>query len=149
MIFPFSIKYTKRLKNKVAPDDIDKTMRFIEDFISKKSGEDIKIEGNILTFIKTLSGSTWRTNILEPTEKGEFVLLNTEDNSFLTYEFFMYHLFIMVTLASVFIAAVSYNVWYGIACFTWLGVMNWIIVLIRHYLMFGEIVEGIDSLVLV
>jgi hypothetical protein len=144
MIFPFSIKYTKQLKSKVAPADTKKVMTFIEAYISKRTGQDIVIEENNITFRTSLFRG-WSTNILAPIEKGKFKLLDKDGNSILTYEFFMYRLFIIVSFMSIAAGVTLHKVWFGLGCFVWLGGMNWITALIRQHSMLGDIAKSIDT----
>lgn len=146
MIFPFSIKYSVQLGDHFTRDRNKETLEFIEDFICKKTGEDITIEDNKLTFRSNFFQlGRWNTNILVPIEKGIFTIVDKGDRTLLTYEFYMYHLFIMVTILSVIIATVQ-QIWFGIFCFSFLGGMNWLIALIRHKMMLHEIAKEIDNL---
>ncbi len=147
MAFPFSIKYSAQLKN-YASDRNKETLEFIEDFITQKTGDDIVIEGNKLTFkSKLFKWGRWNTNILVTIEKGVFTIIDKGDRTILTYEFYMYHLFIAVTFFSAFIATVSQQIWDGILSFIWLGGLNWLIAIVRHKMMLSEIAKKIDNLI--
>ena len=148
MTFPFSIKYSARLGDNFTSGRIKETLEFIEEFITKKTGDGIIIEDNKLTFkSKFFKWGRWNTNILVPIEKGVFIIVDKGDRTLLTYEFYMYHLFIAVTIMSTFIASVSQQVWVGILCFLWLGGMNWLTAIIRHKMMLNEIAKEIDNLI--
>ena len=147
MIFPFTIKYSKRLKEKVSAADSNRAMTYIEDFITKKTAEDITIEGNELTFKSGFFRMRWNTNIMVAIEKGKFNLIDNGNESVLTYEFFMYRIFAIVAVMSVFMGTASQQPWFGVLCFAWLGGMNWLVAIVRHRSMLGDIAKGIDSLV--
>ncbi len=150
MAFPFSIKYSARLSDNFASDRNRnrEALEFIEDFVTKKTGDDIVIAGDKLTFkSKFFKWGRWNTNILVPIEKGVFIFVDNGDKTILTYEFYMYHLFIAVTIMSAFMATVSQQLWFGIICFLWLGGMNWLIAIIRHKMMLTEIAKEIDNLI--
>jgi hypothetical protein len=148
MTFPFSIKYSAKLHENYTSDRNKETLEFIEDFITQKTGDDIVIEDNKLTFkSKFFKWGRWNTNILVPIEKGVFTIIGKGDGTILTYEFYMYHLFIAVTIMSIFMATVSQQVWVGIVCFLWLGGMNWLTAIIRHKMMLREIAKKIDNLI--
>ena len=148
MTFPFSIKYSARLSDSFASDRNKEALEFIEDFITKKTGDDIIIENDKLTFkSKFFKSGRWNTNILVPIEKGVFNIIEKGGKTILTYEFYMYHLFITVTIMSAFMATVSQQVWFGILCFLWLGGMNWLTAIIRHKMMLNEIAKEIDNLI--
>ncbi|PWN66567.1 hypothetical protein [Chryseobacterium oncorhynchi] len=148
MIFPFSIKYSARLSNNFSIGRNKEALEFIEAFITKKTGVDIVIENDKLTFkSKFFKWGRLNTNILVPIEKGVFNIVDKGEKTILTYEFYMYHLFIAVTIMSVFMATVSQEVWFGIFCFLWSGGMSWLIAIIRHKMMLNEIANKIDNLV--
>ena len=149
MIFPFSIKYTVELVESFTAKDNKKTLDFIEEYILKKTEEDIVVEENKLTFkSKFLSFKRDKFNILAPVEKGVFIIVDKGDKTLLTYEFYMYRLFIIVFIMSIFITIFSQKVWDGVYGFLWLGGMNWIIAIIRHKSMLNEIKGEINKLII-
>jgi hypothetical protein len=147
MIFPFTIKFSKRLKEKVSAADIDIAMTYIKKFIIKKTAEDIIIDRNELTFKSGFFRMRWSTNIMGTIEKGKFNLIEDGNESVLTYEFFMYRIFTIVAVISIFMGTISHQPWLGVICFVWLGIMNWVIAIIRHRNMLGDIATGIDNLI--
>lgn len=147
MVFPFTIKYSKQLKEKVSPSDIQNVLSYIEDFITKKTGEDITIDKNELTFKSSFFRMRWSSNIMGVIEKGKFNLIDNGNESILTYEFFMYRTFAIVAVMSVFMGITSQQPWVGFFCFTWLGGMNWLTAIIRHRNMLNDIAGGIDKLI--
>ncbi|KQT17106.1 hypothetical protein ASG31_12210 [Chryseobacterium sp. Leaf404] len=71
---------------------VTETLEFIEQFITKKTGEDIIIKDNKLTFkSKFFKWGRWNGNILIPIEKGTFKIVDQGNRTILTYEFYMYH----------------------------------------------------------
>lgn len=144
MAFPFSIKYTKQLKHTVNASDMHKVLNHIAGFITNKTGEDINIQDNQLTFKSRFFRMRWNTNIMAPIEKGAFTIISDEAKTILIYEIFMYRLFIIVSIMSVVMATVSQQIWFGVLCFFWLGGMNWIIARSRHRNMLNDIANGID-----
>jgi hypothetical protein len=146
-MFPFSIKFNKRLTEEHLSIETNIIMTYIEEFIRCKTGEAIFIDGSQLTFKSSLFRMRWNTNILAPIEKGKFNLISTENKSILTYEFFMYRMLLIASIMSVIIGIFSSEIWYGMDCFLLLGGMNWIIALIRHRIMLGNIVRGIETLI--
>ena len=149
IMFPFSIKYSKRLIENVSIDDTEVIMNYISDFIKNKSGSDIILNGNQLIFSSRLFEIGWgiNLNILTPIEKGKFNLISNGNKCILSYEFFMYRLFIIVSLFSIIAGLADSNIWTGLICFAFLGVLNWTIAIIRHQRMFAEIISSIDNLI--
>lgn len=148
MIFPFSIKYSARLSDNFTSDISKEAFEFIEYFITEKTGNDIITKDNRLTFKSSpFKGGRLNTNILVPIEKGTFSIVDKGDKRILTYEFYMYRLFIVAIILSAFLAIGSQQVWTGIRCFLWIGGINWLIALYRHKMMLAEITKGIDNLI--
>jgi hypothetical protein len=147
MVFPFTIKYSKRLKEKVSSSDTEKVLSYIGDFITKKTGEDIIIDKNELTFKSGFFRMRWSSNIMGVIEKGKFNLIDNGNENVLTYEFFMYRIFAIVAVMSIVMGIVSQQPWFGVVCFAWVGGMNWLVAIIRHRNMLGDIAGGIDRLI--
>lgn len=84
-------------------------------------------------------------DILGPIEKGEFKITQGNGGIVLTYEFFMFRLFIIVAIMSLAVGLGTKELNNGLMCFAWLGGMNWLIALIRHRLMLVDIANEIDS----
>jgi hypothetical protein len=145
MIFPFSIKCKKKFKKKVSSGDTDNVMSYIQDIIEKKTCESITLNGCQLIYKTGSFRNKWNTDILASVEKGKFNLINNGAESILTYEFFMYHMFLGAFIISILIGLVSSKIWTGAICFVWLGGMNWVIAFIRHRKMLRDIVIGIET----
>ncbi len=143
MFFPFSIKYQKSLKGELTNEDKIKAINYIESFIRNKKGNIKSVSENEMSF-KTSLFKGHSFDILGPIEKGKFCI--TQKNV-LTYEFFMYRLFVIVTIMSVFVVLITKDMYDGIMCFAWLGGMNWFIALIRHRLMLVSITYEINSMI--
>ena len=147
MVFPFTIKYSKRLKEKVTASDTTNVLDYIGDFVTKKTAEDITVDGNELTFKSGFFRMRWSSNIMGVIEKGKFNLIDNGNETVLTYEFFMYRTFAIVAVMSLVMGTVSRQPWFGVLCLAWIGGMNWLTAIIRHRNMFGNIVAGIDNLI--
>lgn len=144
MLFPFSIKYQKRLKGKLTQDDRISTMNYIEFFIRERKGDVLSTTEAELNFKSSLFRGH-SLDILGPIEKGKFRIIQKNENMVLTYEFFMYRLFIIATIISVAVGLGTKELNLGIIAFFWLGIVNWLIALIRHRIMLVDITKEIDS----
>jgi hypothetical protein len=144
-MFPFSIKYSTQFKqiNYSRNNDV---LKYIDDFLVIKSAENVIIDHNKLTFTSKFFNGKSNWHILRPIEKGVFTIINKNATTTLTYQFFMYRLFIISAGMSIMMAIVSNTISIGIFCFCWLCGMNWITAIIRHKKMFKNIVKGIDIL---
>lgn len=143
MPFPISIKYKRTFTKKIDPETYSAILHNIENFILPKPAKDIVIEGNKLNFKPGAGFSNW--NIMGAIDKGSFELTEKNGRVTLTYEIFMYRLFIVVPIMSVFFALVpETTIWAGVGCLLWLGGMNWIIGYVRHQSLFNELVQELD-----
>jgi positive regulator of sigma E activity len=147
MIFPFSIKCSRKLKEKVSIEDSKIVMAYIQKFIESKTCESIVINENQLSYKTGSFRNKWNSDILTDVEKGKFELINNENESILTYEFFMYNLLLSTLLISILIGMISSEIYIAIFLFALLGFGNWIIIIIRHRLMLKEIVTEIETLI--
>jgi len=143
MPFPFTITYSSTLNENFGPDRYVAVLGFISDFIVNKPAKDIVIDNNTLTFKP--GPSFWNTNIMVPIERGIFTLSSRGDRAVLTYEFFMYHMFIYTGVMAVGFGIISQEIWVCVGAFLWLCGMNWLIALARHKGMFDDIAAGIDT----
>jgi hypothetical protein len=132
MIFPFTISYTRRLSKKLSDNETARALNQIKTIVEKKTAEDVEIKNNSLTFKVSFLRPTWNWNIMVPIEKGQFNLVTTDSATTLTYEFFMYRMFIITSIMSTFGGLVSGQIGVGIFFLTVLLWLNWGIALIRH-----------------
>jgi hypothetical protein len=145
MPFPFSITYSTTLKEKIVPENYPKILQHIKAFIINKPAKDIIIESNKLSFKPGAYYGNW--NIMVSIEKGIFSIIEKEGHVILTYEFFMYRLFITTGIMSVIAGIFTQILWIPIVAFLWLCGMNWITALARHKSMFDDLASEIDALV--
>jgi len=143
MPFPFSIKYTTPLEGKVDPEDYRLILKQISNFIIPKPAKDIVIDGNELKFKPGSSPSRW--NLMNPIDRGTFLLNEIEGQTALSYEFFMYKHFIYTSIIAAVVGIVSPIIWFGIVAFFWFCGFIWLIALTRHKDMFDELVKEINS----
>jgi len=144
MPIPFSIKYTQPLEGKVDPEDYPRILKQISDFIIPKPAKDIIIEDNELKFNPDSSPSRW--NLMNPIDRGVFLLNEIEGQTVLSYEFFMHKLFIYSLVPAVIMGFGSQRIWFGIVAFLWVWGFRWLIALAKHKDMFDELVKEINIL---
>jgi hypothetical protein len=119
-------------------------VRYIEEFITERAGEEIGINDNELTFKVSFFRVRKSSRILDVIEGGKFQIIDNGDTSILTYEFFMYRFFIFVSILGSTMALLSGHIEILALMLLWVGGMNWIIALIRHKLMLNKISKGIE-----
>ena len=110
-----------------------------------KPAKDIVIEDNSLSFKAGSAWSNW--NIMQTIDRGVFRLEEKEGDVILTYEFFMYKLFIYTSIMALAMGIVSQKIWAGVGAFLWLCGMNWIIGVMRHRGLLDELAADIDSFI--
>ncbi|MCX6335339.1 MAG: hypothetical protein NT092_13745 [Bacteroidia bacterium] len=147
-MFPLSVKYSVKLKKKVLDSDVERIMKSIKEDIEEKSGEEIVIEGSTLTYKSRFGGIRMSYNILKTVEKGIFQL-NFDGTMYkLTYEFFMYRIFLLAFISSIVFGIITKKALDGLIFFVVLGLFNWLITIIRHRMMFRDMVSDIEDIIL-
>ena len=147
-MFPFSVRYSQKFKKKVPVSLTDEIMTYIKDFILQINGENIIIEGNILTYKSGFLKNRWIHEILVPIDSGSFDLEFQEGRCLLIYEFYLYRLFLVPILMAAFVGISSHNYLFAIIFFLALSFPMWLITLIRHRLMLGEVIMDIEVLII-
>jgi len=142
MIIPFSVQYSKRINAKVAFDDFDGIIANIAETIETKSGEEIMMDKDQLTYKSKILTFRWDFNILKPIDKGIFNLEFRESECYLLYEFFMYRMLFISFISAVICLIVEVDILIAAAI---LFGLNWIITIIRHRLLFNEIVSDVED----
>jgi hypothetical protein len=145
MPFPFSIKYSATLNGEIHPESYPELLQYISDFIVNKPAKNIIIENNWLSFKAGSTGSNW--NIMATIDRGKFELDERLGHAVLTYEFFMYKLFIFAGILAIAAGALSQTILVGVGVFSWLCGMNWVIALLRHRAMLDELAAEIDNFI--
>jgi len=59
------------------------------------------------------------------------------------YKFRLIKVFVISILFAIFAFYLSSHIWIGLVTFLWLGVLNWIIAIIRNIFMFNELVSNL------
>lgn len=146
MIFPFSIKYSNKLNLDYTKNQNELIFKIIYKHILEKKGEDIKISKDVLKF-KSSFFNFDRTNfnIFTPIEKGVFRIKKENQKLIIEYQFYMYRLFLISILISLFFFLISKKVVFGLIVFCWILGINWIVAIIRHKLMLNKIVKLIEK----
>lgn len=144
-MFPFIIIYSRRFNYQLSDVEIARALDQIKAILEDKTAEDIKITGNQLTFNSSFFGQRMNWNIMVTIDKGELTFDSGNGETILTYKIFMHRLFMVTAVMSIFMGMVSGKIWVGILCFTWLGLVNWLIGTIRHSLLITHIRDKIAN----
>ncbi|RWY52530.1 hypothetical protein [Mucilaginibacter gilvus] len=144
MPFHITITRSKSFEKRLSKDETEKILCYIDKFIRDKSGKNIDKTDYSLRYKGSTSYFNW--NILRAVDKGVFRIEEDGFQSKITYEYFMYQLFIVVPIMGIGFWIFSGSYLGFLLCVGWLGGMNWLITVIRHGSMFNEITEGIDTL---
>lgn len=148
MVIPFSIQYSKCINAKVSFDDFNKILNYIGDVLYDKSAEKVLIDKDQLTYKSGIHIGRWNFNILKSVEKGIFDLEFRENKCYLKYEFFMYQMLLISLVAGIVFGIVESDFKEFLIFFGILYGLNWIIAIIRHRLMFNEMVSDIEDMMI-
>ncbi len=143
MIFPFSIQYSKRIKVKISEENQQIILTYISTFIDQYQGGNISQRGNQILFERGYGVS--RSHIFATIDEGVFSLFVKDGTYFLAYEFSMYNLFAIATVIT--IVASFFSIEAGLIGFLAIGILNWVITIIRHKIMFLKISKNLAQLI--
>lgn len=138
-MFPFTLLFEQSLRQEEALDR-PRVLSGHSEYIKKYKGRQIAASADKLSFTVGLNGWSW--DKFAQIERGEFVL---SDQS-ISFRAFMYRGIIIVSLMSVFMAAVSGNWIIGLACFVWLYGGNLVAAWIKYRRMVKDVADSIDRL---
>lgn len=140
-MFPLEIKLKTRLFYiDLESDNYLEILEFYKNEFIKRKADNVRIENNQVRFNNKFFKFINNWNIMVPVDKG--ILTIGKD---LRNELVIEYLFsLKVTLILGGIAGVLFflfsKMWVvGVGAFLWLGVMNWLIAVIRHSLMFSNL----------
>lgn len=149
MVFPFSVRFIKKLKAEITSENQPQALQFIAKYISEDKADNVAVtELNV-----TYKGSTsiWRGSLFGSVDSGIFSFAFKNNSWRLVYQINMRKLFIGTSILSA-IAEISVLIeggpwWIGIAAFSWLCGANWITNLIRHESVAFSLAAGVDELI--
>ena len=146
MPFPFSIRYNKRLKAIITPDNQQEALLYIQKRIEEDKADNIVIENNQISYKGSTSN---RRGLFGSVDDGVFNFKRKGNLSILCYRINMKRVFtiilILCTLSELTCIG-SGDWWFGIIAFLWLGGINWIIAVTQHEAVAASIAIGIDDL---
>jgi hypothetical protein len=146
MIFPFTVKYTKRVGRRLSETETISALHSIKSIVEVRFAENIQIKKNKLTFNVSLFGQGWNWSIMAPLEKGEIEIGTSGHETVFKYEIFMFRLAVIALVASLIFAVVSGNVGIGSFMFIFLFGCNWLMAVIRHRRLLSYMVLKIMSM---
>ena len=145
MIFPFTIKYQKHIDIQTSDDNAEQVMKSIKDFIKEKNVDIVTSNKTKLIFKPAFfSRNLW--SIYASIERGEFNIIPEKDKYKLSYEFFMFKFFIIISIISALMWFVFKEIEMVFMGFAWLGGMSWFVAIIGQRLMFLGIIKRIRNL---
>lgn len=149
MVFPFSLRFNKRLKISITQDNEQQILQYIMNCILDDKADYVLIDNKQVTYKG--STSNWRGSLFGSVDDGVFNLIDRDSYWQLNYQINMRNLFIITAILSIamglFALANGGPWWIAIAAFLWLCGMNWVINLIRHDAVANTIADGIDELI--
>jgi hypothetical protein len=137
MIFPFIIKYSSPFLNQIT----EKQYRLIYSEIANHKVDDFDEQPQKIKFNVPLFQDTHNWNLMVPISKGE---VRWSANQ-IYYEISFIRLFIIASLAAIFLTVISGEFFTGLFAFIVLGLFNWIIGVIRHYRFFKKLVSKLNT----
>ena len=145
MIFPLEIKYTKRLVGKIEEIPTQGLLDSYKiDF--EKSGADIVrlidktvIAENKLFKIHIRPGLNW--NRWGGISYAKVQIIESDKRRNAIYVFNLTRIFVVGAIAGVFFGIISKFFWVGIVAFIVLGIFNWLVKLLQHWITFSALIN--------
>jgi hypothetical protein len=140
-MFPLEIRLKKRFH--VIESELEENNEilhfFKQEFINRKA-DNVRIENNEVRFDNNFFKLINNWNIMVPVDKG-ILAIKKENRSeiVIEYLFSLKIILILSGIAGIIIAIFSETWTTGLFAFLWLGGMNWVIAIIRHSIMFGDL----------
>ncbi|QNE39421.1 hypothetical protein F1C16_07565 [Hymenobacter sp. NBH84] len=146
-MFPFSISYSVQLTRNITLDEYESVLKYVKEFIEKKTADDIIIWENGLEFKSRLLKWRSRNNIMSAIDKGEFYILSKEGKTFISYKIYMYFLLLSALVFAGLVEALTKNIALSVFVIIFMGGLNWLIAVIRHRYMLNDLKKRIDLLI--
>ncbi|WP_426667984.1 hypothetical protein ACPPVU_18140 [Mucilaginibacter sp. McL0603] len=77
MPFPFTVKFTKKLKETLSPEDYPIVFKYLSNYLVEKRVTDIVIKKNVLEFNVKYGRPNW--HFILPIDGGEFTFTNKNE----------------------------------------------------------------------
>ncbi|MGN6637843.1 MAG: hypothetical protein ACTHJ8_02970 [Mucilaginibacter sp.] len=143
MLFPFTIEFKVKLKESLRAEDYPIVLKYVSDYIEKKSATDIVIKQNTLTFNVVFDRSKF--HLLRPIDGGEFKIEDKGDHIILTYKIFIYRAFYVYALLAIGVGVTSGSTVFGILIFLAMYCPNLIAAGVIHSSRLEKIADGINA----
>jgi hypothetical protein len=145
-MFPFIVKYKKPLHQDFGHIDDDTILKSFIENLMKEGVDRISIKNTSLflyenAFLSIRPGLSW--NIWVGVSRGQIEIIKTQNTRVVSYMFNTSRFFILGLIAGLLIGLITQTFWIGLLGFTVLGVLNWGISIIRHWLNFSDLLNKI------
>ncbi len=146
-MFPLLVKYNKEIElNNPEKQTTNGILVCFAEKLAKKKADNIKVEEHRLTFKNNLLRLTSNWNIMLPVDYGEITIKNNSSNKIkIRYTISLRRILLIVAIISFIIYGSSKSLNNGLIAFGWLGGMNWIIAVIRHRILFNNLIYDIQE----
>jgi hypothetical protein len=146
-MFPLDIK----LKTKIQISNLASNHRseIILDFFAnefkERKADNLLIEENVLRFRNKFFKLINSWNIMVPVDKGELRIQEEMNTIVFHYQFSLRRTLLLGAIAGIFFYLFSEEWLSGLYAFLWLGGMNWLIAVMRHYFMFTDLIKKLTK----
>lgn len=149
MIFPFVVRFNKRLSAVITSDNEAEVLWLIKKSILADKADHVIAEDLHVSYKG--SASNWRGSLFQGVDNGVFTLIYKDNSWWLNYQIDMRKMFIWTAVISAcmaaFVIANSGPWWIGVIAFLWLCGANWVTKVLRHGSLNTDIGHEIDELI--
>jgi len=144
-MFPFEIQFSKTINRIIDRDEINRTFHVYENLLNAKGADRIFIENNRLIFKNDFLKLISNWNLMAFIDSGFVELKKTAGNSLkITYGVRTLKMWIISLIFGLIVLFSTNELKTSIIAFCFLGVLTWIITVLRHWKLLYTITKEVD-----
>lgn len=141
-MYPFSVKFRKKIKNESSELTVDNLILHFENEFKDESANFFTGSGNRLEYHNRLKLFEWNWNIMLPIDNGFIEIETIKENEFkITYGITFIRLFVISILLGLIVGLTTREFITGLTVFGIAFILNSVFVVVRHYGLLTDIVN--------
>jgi hypothetical protein len=147
-VFPLKVRFSRTIKEQIHLEQVPHLLDISRDILSEAGADYFSKENNRLKFDNRLFKLTWNWNLMIPIDAG-FVEIELDNNSYakIRYSITLTRIWVISALVAIIVWIADSDVIGPLMAFGTLGVLNWLIVVLRHWIFLNTMTDKmIDNL---
>ncbi len=143
-MFPFKVRYDRTIRAFIDPEKFSELLDFSGNLLSKEGADYFSREGNRLKFENRLFKLTWNWELMVPIGAGFVEIKEGQNNNIkIRYSITLTRVWALSVIAAFIIWISNKDIIWSLVAIGFLGGLNWIIAVIRHWVFFYEMTNTI------